>query len=179
LAAIALFSALWGVLNAVFSPIFFRVTGLPFLCDIIGFSILIVAAWWIRKIGSLTIIGLIATIINFIFNPAQFIFLGFTAASVVFDLLAKGANYERIFRKQLNVFANMVPISVFSATVAGIIIGSLFVAAPALLNWGGVAGWTGLHVVGGLIGGLLGAFLIVTLASRKIKPETNNAGGIY
>jgi hypothetical protein len=178
LAATALCSAIWGVLNAVFSPIFFRATELPFLCDIIGFSVLIVASWWIRKIGALTLIGLIATIINFVFNPAQFIFLGFTAASAVFDLLAKAAGYERIFRKPPNLFVTMVPISIFSAAVAGYIIGSLFMAGPALANWGGPLGWAAIHAVGGLIGGLTGTFLIIALESRKINPETTNPGRI-
>jgi hypothetical protein len=33
LAAIALSAGLWGVLNSIFSPIFFQMFGLPFLCD--------------------------------------------------------------------------------------------------------------------------------------------------
>ncbi len=40
LAAVALFSSLWGVLNGVFSPIVFRMFGLPILCDMIGFAAL-------------------------------------------------------------------------------------------------------------------------------------------
>jgi len=69
-----------GVLNSLFSPIFFRMTGgLPFLSDLIGFAVLSVAVWWTRKLGTTTMIGIIATIINFLFNPAGTHFLGFTA----------------------------------------------------------------------------------------------------
>ena len=74
LTAIALCAALWGVLNSIFAPVFFRITGLPVLCDFIGFSVLTIGAWWIRKTGAITIIGLIATVINFIFNPEAFNF---------------------------------------------------------------------------------------------------------
>lgn len=62
IAAIALSAALWGVLNSIFSPIVFSITHLPLLCDLIGFTVLTVAAWWIRKAGAITAIGLIATI---------------------------------------------------------------------------------------------------------------------
>ncbi len=168
-AAIAVCSALWGVLNAVFSPVFFHMFGLPFLCDIIGFSVLAVAAWWIRKLGTLTMIGLIATLVTLIINPAQLLFLGFTAASVVFDLLARAIGYDKSFKKRANAFISMVSISIVSAAVAGYIIGAFFMAGPALAKWGGVSGWAGLHAIGGVMGGLIGASLIVALTSRKVK----------
>ena len=78
LAGIALFSALWGVLNSIFSPIVFRMFGLPILCDMIGFALLSLTVWWVRKLGAATSVGLISTVINFIFNPSGFHFLGFT-----------------------------------------------------------------------------------------------------
>lgn len=56
--------------------------------------------------------------------------------------------------------------SVLSATVAGLIIGTYFMAAPALANWGGVLGWAGLHAVGGIIGGLIGAVSVIGLVTR-------------
>jgi hypothetical protein len=40
IAAIALCTALWGVLNSVFSPIVFGLSGLPVLCNLIGFTVL-------------------------------------------------------------------------------------------------------------------------------------------
>jgi len=44
-AAIAICGALWGVLNVLFAPTFFKATGMPFLCDLIGFAMLILGAW--------------------------------------------------------------------------------------------------------------------------------------
>ena len=100
-AAIAICAALWGVLNAIFSPIFFTMFGLPFLCDLIGFTALTLTVWWTRKLGSTTMVGLIATVINFIFNPGAIHFLGFTAASIVFDATSWLVRYKNAFRKYL------------------------------------------------------------------------------
>jgi hypothetical protein len=166
-AAIAIGAALWGVLNSVFSPVVFNLTGLPILCDLIGFTILTVTAWWIRKPGALTAVGLIATAVNFAINPAAVIFLGFTAASIVFDATSKLAGYENTFAKPKSTMAVAVAASVVSAAVAGFIIGSFFMPAAALVSWGGVLGWAGLHAAGGLIGGILGGALVNMLISRK------------
>ncbi|MEM2478557.1 MAG: hypothetical protein QXF13_06035, partial [Thermoproteota archaeon] len=83
--AIALFAALWGILNATLAPIIFNMFGIPVFCDMIGFMSLILAVWWVRKLGTASVVGIVATIINFIFRPGATHFLGFTAASVVFD----------------------------------------------------------------------------------------------
>ena len=167
-AAIALSAALWGVLNSIFSPIVFSITHLPLLCDLIGFTVLTVAAWWIRKAGAITAIGLIATIINFILNPQALTFLGFTAAAFAFDLISSLIGFNFFFKKAANTITIAIVISTLSAAVAGFITGSFFMAGPALSLWGGVAGWAGLHAVGGVIGGTIGATLVAALNSRKI-----------
>jgi hypothetical protein len=166
--AIALFSALWGVLNSIFSPIVFNMFGLPVLCDMIGFAVLSLTVWWVRKLGAATTVGLIATVINFIFNPAGVFFLGFTAASVVFDLVAWLAKYDVCFRRSSLTAVSLFSISVLSATVAGLIIGTWFMAAPALAKWGGVLGWAGLHAAGGVIGGFIGTTSVIGLVARGL-----------
>jgi len=167
-AAIALFSALWGVLNSIFAPIVFRMFGLPILCDMIGFALLTLTVWWVRKFGAATAVGLIATVINFIFNPGGVHFLGFTAASIVFDITAKLIGYDRCFKKLSITTVSMLSISVLSAAAAGLIIGTFFMAAPALAKWGGVLGWAGLHAVGGVIGGFIGIALVTGLVTRGV-----------
>jgi hypothetical protein len=142
--------------------------GLPILCDMIGFTVLAVAAWWTRKLGSVTMVGLIATVINFIFSPGAVHFLGFTAASVVFDVAVWLVRYDNAFRKRVNIAVSAVSVSTLSAAVAGFIIGTFFMVAPALARWGGVLGWAGLHAVGGVMGGGIGALLITALASRGV-----------
>jgi hypothetical protein len=167
-AAIAICGALWGVLNIIFAPMFFRATGMPFLCDLIGFAVLILGAWWIRKFGALTIVGLIATIINFALGGgAQF--LGFTAAAIFFDMSITIIGYARVFNKPANTAITMMIIATSSAAVAGTIIGVVFMAgAPLLTQWGGVVGWTGLHMIGGVIGGIIGITLVSALKKRRI-----------
>jgi hypothetical protein len=168
IAAIALLSALWGVLNSIFSPIVFNVFGLPILCDMIGFAVLSVTVWWVRKLGAATLIGLIATVINFIFNPGGVFFLGFTAASIVFDVVAWLARYDVYFKKTSLTAISLFSVSVLSAAVAGFIIGTYFMAAQALAKWGGVLGWAGLHAVGGIIGGFIGIALVTGLVARGL-----------
>lgn len=167
IAAIGICAALWGVLNTILSPVFFQMFGLPFLCDLIGFSVLIIAAWWIRKFGAITIIGLIATIINFALGGAIH-FLGFTAAAVFFDVASRLIGYNFSFKKPLFTFISMMAVSIGSAALAGYVIGTLFMAGPALANWGGVMGWAGLHMVGGVIGGAIGTFLVTALIARRV-----------
>ena len=161
-------SALWGVLNSIFSPLFFSITHLPLLCDLIGFAVLTVAGWWIRKLGAIITIGLIATIISFTIHPQALTFLGFTGASIVFDFMAGVVGYNRIFAKPLRAYASAIGISAVSASVAGFIIGTFFMMAPQLSAWGGVIGWAGLHAIGGVIGGTIGAGLVIGLVTRRV-----------
>jgi len=173
IAGIAIFAALWGVLNVTLSPAFFRLFHLPFLCDLIGFASLTLAVWWVRKIGTATLVGIIATIVNFMFRPTAMHFLGFTAASIVFDVLSFVSGYERLFKRRILGSIILTAISIVSAAVAGIIIGSFFMAPKALQRWGGVLGWAGLHAIGGIIGGIVGVFLMNALAIRGIAAEAS------
>jgi len=171
LAGITILAALSGVLSATISPILFQVFHLPFACDLIVFAAVTLAVWYVRKAGTSTLIGIIATIINFIFRPMAFQFLGFTAAAVVFDVLASSIGYKRLFEKRLAGSLSLLMISVFSAGVAGLIIGSLFMPPTALIGFGGVLGWVGLHAIGGVMGGAVGVSLMNALTVRGIIPQ--------
>lgn len=171
IAAIALCASLWGVLNSLISPIFWQMTHLPLLCDLIGFTVLAITVWWVRKLGSATAVGLIATAINFILVPAGTQFLGFMAASIVFDVAARLVGYNA-FQKPLQSVVTLIPISTLSAAVAGYLIGTFFMVAPDLARSGGVLGWAGLHAVGGIIGGAIGVVLINSLRTRRVVAST-------
>ncbi|MGQ9690724.1 MAG: hypothetical protein ACUVQY_05585 [Thermoproteota archaeon] len=170
IAAIALFAALWGVLSTAISPVIFRVTGLPIFCELVGVVSLILTVWWVRKLGAATLVGIVATIINFVFNPGAIHFLGFTAASIVFDLLVKLTGYNCFTKRLLGGLINITA-SVLSAAVAGFIIGTFFMAAPALARWGGVLGWALLHAAGGAIGGIIGVVLVLSLETRGLRKD--------
>lgn len=167
-AAIAICGALWGVLNTLFAPLFFKATGMPFLCDLIGFAVLILGSWWIRKLGALTIVGLVATAINFALSGGVH-FLGFTVVAVFFDVVIAVIGYDRAFNKPANTVVTMMIVAIASAAFAGAIIGAVFmVGVPLLAQWGGVAGWAGLHMIGGVIGGIIGTTLVLALKKRNI-----------
>ena len=171
LAGISIFAALWGVLNVTISPAFFQIFHLPFACDLVGFSALILAVWWSRKFGTATFVGLIALIINLIARPTALHFLGFFAASILFDILTFVSGYNRLFEKRLIGSIILFIISVLSASFAGLVIGSFFMAAPALIQWGGVLGWAGLHAIGGIIGGGIGVTIMNALSIRGLTPR--------
>jgi len=168
IAGISIFAALWGVLNIIVSPAFFQIFHLPFACDLIGFSALILAVWWSRKIGTATFVGVIALIINMTLRPTALHFFGFLAASVLFDILVFISGYNLLFGKRLAGSIILFIISVVSAAFAGLVIGSFFMAPPALTQWGGVLGWSGLHAVGGIIGGAIGVTIMNALNVRGL-----------
>ena len=171
LAGIAIFAALWGVLNVTVSPAFFQIFHLPFACDLIGFSSLILALWWSRKIGVATFVGLVALIINVIARPTALHFLGFFAASVLFDVLSFISGYNRLFEKRFLGSVILFTISVLSAAFAGLVIASFFMVPQALTQWGGILGWAGLHAVGGVIGGFLGIAMMNAVSVRGLTPR--------
>jgi hypothetical protein len=176
-AAIAICAALWGVLNSIFAPLFFSMTHLPFFCDLIGFSVLTLAAWWIRKFGAITIVGLLATVINFALVPGAIHFLGFTVASIFFDVTISLVGFNKPFSRKAYTVASMMPISIVSAGLAGYIIGTFFMAGPALAPVGGVLGWAGLHVIGGIVGGAIGTSLVTGLDARKVNVKRTEYKG--
>ena len=169
IATIALLASLWGVINSTIAPTFFQTFGIPILCDMIGFAVLIIAAWRIGRFGSVSAVGAIATIVNFFFNPGGLHFLGFTVASVLFDILCTTIGYKRCFYNNTSMVFSMMTFSIISAALAGAIIGTFFMAAPALVKWGGVLGWAGIHAVGGVIGGVFGTVLVASIKSRGLK----------
>lgn len=171
LAGITIFAALWGILNVTVSPIFFQVVQLPFFCDLIGFSTMILAVWYVRKIGTGTFVGCVATIVNLMFRPTSLHFFGFTVACIVFDIIVSLSGYDRLFEKRILGSIGLFGISVFSATIAGLVIGSFFMTTAALTRWGGILGWAGLHSVGGVMGGAVGVSLTNALIARGVSPK--------
>ena len=172
IAAIALSASLWAVLNWLIAPIFWQLTHLPILCDMMGTSLLVLTIWWTRKPGAASLMGLVATVLNFILRPGAVHFLGFTAASIVFDAAAVMLGYKNSLDRGLVSSVILVIISLLSTIVAGIIIGTFFMN-PMFLSkmFGGVAFFAGLHGAGGIIGGALGVIIIRGLERRKVIPQ--------
>jgi len=172
IAAISLSAALWAVFNWLVSPIFWQLTHLPILCDMVGVTILIVTLWWTRKPGAGTTMGCIATILNFILRPTAFHFIGFTVACAFFDIASHLIGYRNMLDRGLMSHMSLVALSVVSTAMAGLIIGSFFMNPGFLASaFGGVLFFAAIHGGGGLIGGILGIVIIRGLESRQVVPS--------
>ena len=169
IAAIALCAALWGALNLIISPVFWTMTHLPFACDLIGFTCLIIAVWWTKKFGTATAVGIIATAINFILRPEAIHFLGFTAAGILFDITTRLVGYKTCFGNPKSSGVSLVTLSIISGALAGSIIGILFMAPEVIAKvYGTIFVFAGLHATGGLIGGVIGFILVRALELRGV-----------
>lgn len=172
IAAIAVCAALWGTLNIMISPVFWTLTRLPFACDLIGFTCLAIAVRWTRRVGTATLVGVIATIINLLLRPSAPHFIGFTAASVVYDGLMWLIGYRRLFAHPIGSFVSILAVSVVSGSVAGFIIGQLFMDPMVIVNiYGTPLLFAGLHAFGGVLGGFLGFLLIQAIQLRGVFPH--------
>lgn len=174
LAAISISAAIWAIINAIVGPVFWNLTHLPIVCDMIGISALLFTVWFVRKPGAATMVGVVATILSLILNPAGLQFLGFTAASVVFDALSRAISYRNSLDRRVVSSITLLAISLFSTLVAGYIIGTLFMS-PVFLSsmFGGVMFFIGLHGAGGLIGGIVGVVIVRGLEVRRVIPFRN------
>jgi len=172
IAAIAMCAALWSVLSAYIAPIFWRTTSMPFFCDMLGVISLTLALWWIRKFGAVTVTGITATIIMMMLNPNATHFFGFTAASVIFDVLTRLIGYQNCLEKPIISVISLLFASVASTAVAGVVIGTFFMNPNFLMTmFGGVAFFSVLHAAGGVIGGTIGLMLTKALSTRISLPK--------
>jgi len=140
---------------------------MPFFCDMLGVILLTLALWWIKKLGAVTVTGITATIIMMMLNPNATHFYGFTAASVIFDVLTRFIGYQNCLEKPIISVISLLFASVASTAVAGVVIGTLFMNPNFLVTmFGGVAFFSVLHAAGGVIGGTIGLMLIKALSTR-------------
>jgi hypothetical protein len=138
----------------------------------IGITVLIVTLWWTRKPGAGSFMGLIATVLNFVFRPSALQFLGFTVACFFFDFASYLLGYKNVLNRGLSSSLSLISLSVISTSIAGLIIGNFFMN-PGLLSslFGGVIVFAAIHGGGGLIGGVLGVVIIKGLESRQVFPR--------
>jgi len=170
LMAVTVCGALWAILNALVSPIFWQLTHMPFPCDLLGFISLTLVVWWTRKLGTATLTGVVVAALTLILNPAAFHIFAFMAASILFDVATKGVGYSNCLDRAVVSMVYIVFFSTLSAGLAGAIIGSIFMDIRTLT---GVLLFAGLHAVGGALGGAIGFIVIRALAARRIHPSSS------
>ena len=168
ISAIAMCAAYWAILNNTLSPILFRLTGMPFLCDLLAFTTLILVGWWTRKFGIMSLTGLLVTGLTFMLQPNAFQMIGFIVASIVFDIVTKIIGYDKSFDKPLSSTLILLSLSTGCAFMAGLIIRGMFMISPTVLA---VLVWGGLHAIGGFIGGFIGLILVNALRTRITIPN--------
>lgn len=164
--AIVMCGAIWTVVNNTLAPVVWRMTHLPFTCDLLGFVSLILVAWWTRRFGAASVTGLLVAALTLALQPDALHMLGFVTASVFFDVLTRIVGYSNCFDKLLPSVISLISFSTICAGIAGLIIASFFVEFPV-----GVDLFAGLHAVGGFIGGIVGLTLVRALVARRVAPS--------
>ncbi|RLE58086.1 MAG: hypothetical protein DRJ35_08575 [Thermoprotei archaeon] len=161
IAVSAIFGTLWGVINFTISPYFFRLTHLPFFCDIIGLVSLFSAIWATRKLGTGTLTGIVATIITLMLRSNAFYFIGFTVASILLDIIIWFIGYDRVFTNKPIIYIPAT--SILVTAIGGLMIGAFFMNYKETIA---ILIWSALHAGGGLIASILVVPIIKALEKR-------------
>jgi len=164
--AIVMCAAIWAVLNNTLAPIVWAMTHVPFTCDLLGFVSLILVAWWTRRFGAASLTGILVSVLTLMFRPDATHMIGFTVASILFDILTRTVSYRNSFDKPLPSTLSLVSFSTICAGIAGLIIGSFFLDIKIALEV-----FAGMHAGGGFIGGIVGLVLIKALTVRLGTPS--------
>lgn len=159
-------AALWAVLNNTLTPIFWKLTRTPFICDFLAFVTLILVAWWTRRLGAASLTGILVSVLTLMFRPDATHMIGFTVASILFDILTRLVGYRNSFDKPLPSTLSLISFSTICAGIAGLIIGSFFLDIKIALEI-----FAGMHAGGGFIGGIVGLILVRALTVRLGTPS--------
>ena len=137
LAFIAIFGALWVVLNLTLGPLSFQLLGLPILHDFGVFFTLILVAWITGRFGTSIMVAFIGSAIGILLGAPPLI-LGFAVSAIIFDLFLI-LNHHKV-RLSFKDLAILILATLLTAYVAGVIIGTFFMMNSvqwALTFWGG------------------------------------------
>jgi hypothetical protein len=146
IALMAVFCALFAVLNLTLGPLSFQLLQLPVLHDFAAFFPLLIIAWAVGRFGASSFVGIIGSIIAIFWGGPPLI-ICFAASAVIFDLLMS-ANRHAV---RISIFSfTVVAIStMLSAYLAGVFIG-IFFTPNQTLQWA-MTFWGGWHLVGGIV----------------------------
>ncbi|MEM3697547.1 MAG: hypothetical protein QXQ94_08645 [Candidatus Bathyarchaeia archaeon] len=159
IALVAVFSALWVILNLTLGRLGFTWFGLPIFCDVSVFLTLLLVTWATGKFGTASIVGVIGATVALLIT-ASWHNVGFALSAILFDILMS-VNKHKIRLKAYNLITAAL-VTIVSAYFAGAIIGTVFMSRSvewALTFWGG---W---HLVGGIIG-VIATFPIIGVLEK-------------
>ena len=141
---------------------------MPFLCDFLAFTTLILVGWWAGKFGVVTLTGLLVTGLTFMLQPNAFQMFGFIVASILFDVATRIVGYGNCFNKPLISALSLLSLSTMCGWIAGLVIGGIVMKLEPMLA---IFTFSGLHAVGGFIGGVIGLVLVNALKARITIPK--------
>jgi len=164
IATIAIFSAMWAILNITVGPLGFRLFHLPIFCDFSVYFTLLLATWASGKTGIPSVVGAIGAIIVLAMNPASTQIIGFLASAILFDALMTLCKHE-IKLKPYNI-AVATAATIISAYFAGVIIGTVFMGRS--LDWV-LTFWGVWHLIGGVISLIIALPVIGALERANVR----------
>lgn len=160
IALISIFSALWVVLNLTVAPISFRLTGLPVIHSVIIFFILLLVIWATNQFGASSLVGIIGSVIVLLAGGPLPV-LGFILAAITFDLVFL-INHHRVSFKPLALGIDILAtiVAAFSASIVNFLL-----VSPAFA----LTIWTGLVIIGGIIGVVIALPIVGILEKAQVK----------
>ncbi|MEM2242642.1 MAG: hypothetical protein QW827_03100 [Candidatus Bathyarchaeia archaeon] len=164
IALIAIFAAMWTVLNLTLGPIGFTLFRLPIFCDFSVYFTLLLATWASGKIGAPSAVGVIGALLVLAVRPGSTQMIGFLMSVFLFDALMTLCGYETRFKPYNIAMAALATAA--SAYFAGIIIGTVFMGGS--LEWA-LTFWGVWHLIGGIIGLIIAIPVIGILERAHVK----------
>jgi len=168
IATIAIFSAMWAILNITVGPLGFTLFHLPIFCDFSVYFTLLLATWASGKTGIPSMVGIIGAIIVLAMRPASTQMIGFLASAIIFDALMMLCKHE-VNLKPYNIFVATAA-TLTSAYFAGVMIGTVFMERS--LDWA-LTFWGVWHLIGGIISLIIALPVIGVLEKAKVKGVKN------
>ncbi|MEM3703235.1 MAG: hypothetical protein QXX79_02275 [Candidatus Bathyarchaeia archaeon] len=168
IAIIAIFSAMWAVLNLTVGRLGFQLFQLPLFCDFSVYFSLLLATWASGKTGIPSAVGVIGAMMVLAIQPASTQMIGFLASAILFDALMAFCKHEISFKPYNITVASIT--TIISAYFAGMVIGTVFMGKP--LEWA-LTFWGVWHLVGGIISLILAIPVIGALERANVKGIKN------
>jgi hypothetical protein len=167
IAFVAIFSALWIVLNLTLGPLSFQLLGLPILHDFGIFFTLLLVAWVTGRFGTSIMVAFIGSAIATLIGAPPLI-LGFAVSAIIFDALLL-VNHHKISVSFKDLAVSALA-TVLAAYVAGVIIGILFMGNG--LQWA-LSVWGGWHLIGGILTVVITLPIIIGLEKANVRRLAN------
>ncbi|MEM2522859.1 MAG: hypothetical protein QXW82_06900 [Candidatus Bathyarchaeia archaeon] len=164
IALIAIFAAMWAVLNLTVGPVGFKLFRLPIFCDFSVYFTLLLATWASGKIGAPSAVGVIGALIVLAVRPDSTQMIGFLTSAFLFDALMTLCEHKIRFKPYNLAVAAIATVA--SAYFAGVVIGTVFMRGS--LEWA-LTSWGVWHLIGGVIGLITAVPVIGALEKARVK----------